>query len=117
LAIIIARKDGTSPDNSYAHFANNKSAIALASNPEYNARIKHVNIQFRYIREKAANATVEFKYQTTRRDQVHKIPPTEDRKIRWKAQGDDEVYETAGPAEHAVSTIGECCDRSKDPAN
>ena len=32
----------------------------LASNPEYNARIKHVNIRSRYIREKEADAGAEF---------------------------------------------------------
>jgi Reverse transcriptase (RNA-dependent DNA polymerase) len=42
--------------------ADNKSAIAIASNPEYHARTKHIDIQYHYVREKTSDGTVEFNY-------------------------------------------------------
>jgi hypothetical protein len=42
--------------------ADNKLAIAVASNPEYHACIKHINIQYHYVREKTQDDTVVFSY-------------------------------------------------------
>jgi hypothetical protein len=36
--------------------------IAIASNPEYHARTKHIDIQDHYVREKTSDGTVEFNY-------------------------------------------------------
>ena len=47
-------------------YADNKSAITLATNPEYHARTKHIDIQYHYVREKVDNGTVEFTYIPTR---------------------------------------------------
>jgi len=47
--------------------ADNKSAIAIAANPEYHARTKHIDIQYHYVREKADDGTVRFSYIPTAR--------------------------------------------------
>lgn len=46
-------------------FGDNQGAIALAYNPEYHARIKHINIQYHFIREKVEDREVELKYYST----------------------------------------------------
>jgi hypothetical protein len=43
----------------------NKSAIAIASNPEYHARTKHIDIQYHYVREKTSDGTIAFNYVPT----------------------------------------------------
>jgi hypothetical protein len=45
--------------------ADNKSAIAIASNPQYHARTKHIDIQYHYVREKTEDGTVAFVYVPT----------------------------------------------------
>jgi hypothetical protein len=45
--------------------ADNKSAIAVALNPEYHARMKHIDIQYHYVREKTWDGTVVFSYVLT----------------------------------------------------
>jgi hypothetical protein len=42
--------------------ADNKLAITMASNPEYHARTKHIDIQYHYVREKTRDGTVVFSY-------------------------------------------------------
>ena len=46
-------------------FADNKSAIALANNPIYHGRSKHVDIQYHYTREKINDNTVQLLYLST----------------------------------------------------
>jgi transposase InsO family protein len=53
-------QDGATPIH-----ADNQSAIALASNPEYHARSKHIDIQYHYVREKVDDQTVTFVYTPT----------------------------------------------------
>ena len=36
----------------------NQGAVALAKNPEFHARTKHIDIQHHFVREKVANGTV-----------------------------------------------------------
>jgi hypothetical protein len=43
-------------------YADNKSAIALAENPTYHARSKHIDIQYHFVREKVANSTIRLQY-------------------------------------------------------
>jgi hypothetical protein len=45
--------------------ADNKSAIAIASNPEYHARTKHIDIQYHFVSEKTSDGTVAFNYVPT----------------------------------------------------
>jgi hypothetical protein len=45
--------------------ADNKSAIAIALNPEYYARTKHIDIQYYYVREKTSDGTISFNYVPT----------------------------------------------------
>lgn len=40
----------------------NRSVIAVTSNPEYHARTKHIDIQYYYVREKTQNGTAIFNY-------------------------------------------------------
>jgi hypothetical protein len=46
-------------------FANNKSAIALANNPIYHGRSKHVDIQYHDTREKVIDNTIQLLYLLT----------------------------------------------------
>jgi hypothetical protein len=45
--------------------ADNKSALAIASHPEYHAPTKHIDIQYYYVREKAQDGTMMFHYVST----------------------------------------------------
>jgi hypothetical protein len=46
-------------------YADNQSAIALAKNPVYHARSRHIDIQYHFVREKVADGTVEYTYLPT----------------------------------------------------
>ena len=46
-------------------FADNKSAIALASNPVYHGRSRHIDIQYHYTREKVNDDTIQLLYLPT----------------------------------------------------
>ena len=46
-------------------FADNQSAIALANNPGYHGRSKHIDIQYHYTREKVADNTIQLLYLPT----------------------------------------------------
>ena len=53
-------------------WCDNQSAIALATNPVYHARTKHIEIDFHFIREKIQNKDVQVQYISTF-DQVSDI--------------------------------------------
>ena len=46
-------------------YADNQSAIALASNPVYHARSRYINIQYHYVRILVARAYINFIYVPT----------------------------------------------------
>lgn len=43
-------------------YTDSQSAIAIAKNPEHHARIKHVDIQYHFVREASLNSLVVLKY-------------------------------------------------------
>ena len=43
-------------------YGDNQGAIALASNPEYHARTKHIDIQYHFIRECVENGVIKLQY-------------------------------------------------------
>jgi hypothetical protein len=43
-------------------YGDNQGALALAKNPEFHARTKHIDIQWHFVREKVADGTVQLKY-------------------------------------------------------
>jgi len=53
-------------------FVDNQSAIALARNPEFHARTKHIEVRHHYIREKLEDGVIDLKYIPTD-DQVADI--------------------------------------------
>ena len=46
-------------------FGDNQGAIALAKNPEFHARSKHIDIRHHFVREKVAEGTVDLQYTPT----------------------------------------------------
>jgi len=46
-------------------FEDNQSAVALANNPVFHARSKHIDIQFHYVREKVASKEIALRYVAT----------------------------------------------------
>lgn len=40
----------------------NQSCIAMARNPQFHGRVKHIDIKHHFIREKVNNGTIELKY-------------------------------------------------------
>jgi hypothetical protein len=48
-------------------FGDNQGAIALAKNPQFHGRSKHIDIQWHYVREKVADNTVELQWTETSR--------------------------------------------------
>ena len=54
-----ARKHGSEMRNIYI---DNQGAIALALNPEYHARTKHIDIQYHFIREHVQNGSIQLTY-------------------------------------------------------
>ncbi len=67
----------------------NQSCIAMAKNPQFHGRTKHVNIKQHYIREQVHSKTVELKYCPTQdmvADMLTKgLPPVTFNKLREKA--------------------------------
>lgn len=51
--------------NATIMYCNNQGAIALAKNPEFHARSKHIDIQWHYQREKVADNFITLKYVPT----------------------------------------------------
>jgi len=43
-------------------YGDNQGAIALAKNPQFHARSKHINIQHHYVREKVEDNTIRLEY-------------------------------------------------------
>jgi hypothetical protein len=43
-------------------YGDNQGAIALAKNPQFHARTKHIDIQHHFVREKVAEGRVDIKY-------------------------------------------------------
>ena len=43
-------------------YEDNQSAIAIAKNPQFNGRVKHINIEYHFIREQVNNNNIELKY-------------------------------------------------------
>lgn len=43
-------------------WVDNQSAIKLSKNPEFHIRIKHIDIEYHYVREKVASRQIEVKY-------------------------------------------------------
>ena len=50
-------------------FGDNQGAIALAKNPQFHARTKHIGVQHHFVREKIADRSVDIRYINTR-DQI-----------------------------------------------
>jgi hypothetical protein len=53
---------GYSAINSNVIYCDNQGAIALANNPEYHARTKHIDIQYHFIRECVQNGKIDLIY-------------------------------------------------------
>ena len=65
----------------------NQSCIALAKNPEFHARSKHIDIQYHFIREKVEEGMVHLEYCPTQKmvaDILTKAIPSE--KHTWCAE-------------------------------
>ena len=43
-------------------FEDNQSAIAMAKNPQYHKRSKHINIKYHYVREQVSQGKIAVKY-------------------------------------------------------
>ena len=46
-------------------FCDNQGAIALAKDPQFHSRMKHVEIQHNFVREKVNNGTIQLEYINT----------------------------------------------------
>jgi hypothetical protein len=46
-------------------WCDNSGALALASNPVFHARTKHIEVDFHFIREKVANRDIQLQYLPT----------------------------------------------------
>jgi hypothetical protein len=57
---------GRSARNGRLIYEDNRGAIALAHNPKYHTRTKHIDIQYYFIRECVENGTIELEYCPTR---------------------------------------------------
>ena len=65
LKSLLAQLDSSSADKrvlAVISHCDNQGAIALAKNPESNARSKHIDIHWRYQRERIEDGSVEFRY-------------------------------------------------------
>jgi hypothetical protein len=49
-------------DNKDVVYEDNQGAIALAKNPEYHARTKHIDIQYHFVRECVENGRITLEY-------------------------------------------------------
>ena len=65
-------------------FNDNQGAIALAHNPEYHARTKHIDIQHHFIRECVENGVVELKYCETKEMVADVLTKALPRETHWK---------------------------------
>ena len=46
-------------------FCDNQGAIALAKNPQFHSRMKHVEIQHNFVREKVSDGVIQLEYVNT----------------------------------------------------
>jgi len=53
---------GRQAENAKTIYKDNQGAIALANNPEYHARTKHIDIQYHFVRECVENGDIELEY-------------------------------------------------------
>jgi hypothetical protein len=53
---------GREAENTKTIYEDNQGAIALANNPEYHARTKHIDIQYHFVRECVENGDIELEY-------------------------------------------------------
>jgi ribonuclease HI len=53
---------GRQAENAKTVYEDNQGAIALANNPEYHARTKHIDIQYHFVRECVENGDIELEY-------------------------------------------------------
>jgi hypothetical protein len=58
----LLRELGREAENAKTIYEDNQGAIALANNPEYHARTKHVDIQYHFVRECVENGDIELEY-------------------------------------------------------
>ena len=49
-------------------FQDNQGCIALAKDPVYHSRTKHIDIKFHFLREKVASAVIELEFKPTQED-------------------------------------------------
>jgi len=54
--------DGKEEPKATVIFGDNQGAIALAKNPQFHARSKHIAIQHHFVREKQAEGKVDMQY-------------------------------------------------------
>jgi hypothetical protein len=52
--------------NEYLSFSDSQSAIALAYNPEYHFKTKHIDIQYHFVRDNVQNGLIKLKYIPTK---------------------------------------------------
>jgi len=53
---------GREAENAKTIYEDNQGAIALANNPEYHARTKHIDIQYHFVRECVENGDIKLEY-------------------------------------------------------
>ena len=53
---------GREAENTKTIYEDNQGAIALANNPEYHARTKHIDIQYHFVRECVENGDIKLEY-------------------------------------------------------
>ncbi len=50
------------PEGPSTILEDNQSSIAMAKNPQYHGRVKHIDIKHHFVREQVSNGTIELKY-------------------------------------------------------
>jgi len=71
---------GRQAENARTIYEDNQGAIALANNPEYHARTKHIDIQYHFVRECVENGDIKLEYCPTAdmvADALTKVLPKE----------------------------------------
>ena len=54
-------------------FGDNQGAIALAKNPLHHSRVKHIDIQYHWVRAQIADENVDLKYVSTDKQVANKL--------------------------------------------
>ena len=57
---------GCPPEGPTLIFEDNQSAIAMAKNPQFHGRAKHIDIRYHFIREQVASGTIKIEYCATK---------------------------------------------------